>query len=89
MVLDVLWRMVSVLAASASSDLAAVTGAVLIGALLLAVLRLVQPATPADFPDAGRAVRSRAVRTGVPRHRDPDAPGRTRPRGPTGDMAVA
>ncbi|WP_430782135.1 DUF6412 domain-containing protein [Actinoplanes sp. G11-F43] len=35
------------------------------------------------------ALRSRAVRAGVPRHRDPDAPGRTRPRGPTGAPAAA
>lgn len=89
MLWDVLWRVVSMLATSGSPDLAAVAGSTLLGVLVVAVLRLVRPAATADGPRSGYKLRDQTIRVGVPRHRDPDAPGRTRPRGPTGDPAVA
>jgi hypothetical protein len=88
---DALWRLVGLLADASSSDLASGTSA-LVGVVLLAVLArvlVVRPALPADPRVYGGALRSRAERTGVPRHRDPDASGRTRPRGPTAAPAAA
>ena len=82
--LDAIWCMVSVLTDAGPSGLAlsAAAGVLLIAAVAAGVL-LLRGAT-ADRPaGAGRSLRSRAERAGVPRHRDPDAPGRTRPRGPT------
>jgi hypothetical protein len=91
MLLDALWRLVGMLAAASSSDLVAGTSA-LVGVVLIAVLARVLVVRPSGFGDVrgvGRALRRRSDRTGVPRHRDPDAPGRTRPRGPTSRPAVA
>jgi hypothetical protein len=88
---DALWRLVGLLADASSSDLASGTSA-LVGVVLLAVLArvlVVRPTMPADARAYGGALRSRAERTGVPRHRDPDASGRTRPRGPTAAPAAA
>ncbi|GAA2704502.1 MULTISPECIES: DUF6412 domain-containing protein [Actinoplanes] len=89
--MDALWRLVSMLASASSSEFVAGTSA-LVGVVLVAVLArvlLVRPAGFGDFRGAGRALRRRADRVGVPRHRDPDASGRTRPRGPTAAAAVA
>jgi hypothetical protein len=89
---DALWRLVSMLAeAAGTTDLAGGTTA-LVGVVLIAVLARVLLARPAPSPDgraAGGALRSRSERAGVPRHRDPDASGRTRPRGPTAAPAAA
>ncbi|MEU4620289.1 DUF6412 domain-containing protein [Actinoplanes sp. NPDC023801] len=88
---DALWRLVGLLADASSSDFASGTGA-LVGVVLLAVLARVlvlRPTIPADARATAGALRSRAERTGVPRHRDPDASGRTRPRGPTAAPAAA
>ncbi|GIE77010.1 hypothetical protein Aph02nite_29600 [Actinoplanes philippinensis] len=89
---DALWRLVSMLAeATGSSDLASGASA-LVGVVLIAVLArvlLVRRAPSADGHATAGALRTRAVRTGVPRHRDPDASGRTRPRGPTAAPAAA
>jgi hypothetical protein len=95
---DALWRLVGLLADASSSDLSTGTSALaggtsaLVGVVLLAVLArvlVVRPTIPADASAYGGALRSRAERTGVPRHRDPDASGRTRPRGPTAAPAAA
>ncbi|GAB3843012.1 hypothetical protein GCM10029963_16990 [Micromonospora andamanensis] len=91
--LGVLWYLVGVLAdagaASLLSGTAAVTGVLLTAVLAAAILL---PATAAD-PDlrvTRRMLRERSGRTGVPRHRDPDAAGRARPRAPTAaTLAVA
>ncbi|MDI6105667.1 DUF6412 domain-containing protein [Actinoplanes sp. NEAU-A12] len=89
---DALWRLVGMLAEAGSpSDLVSGTSA-LVGVVLLAVLArvlLVRPSGAADGRATAGALRSRSDRTGVPRHRDPDAPGRTRPRGPTPAPAAA
>ena len=64
----------------------------LAGVLVIAVLAagvLVTHRTAAAPGVAGLVLRTRAERAGVPRHRDPDAPGRTRPRGPTATLAAA
>lgn len=95
---DALCRLVGLLAEAGPSDLAGGTGALvggagaLVGLVLIAVLAhavLVLPAAGGVHRDAGFALRDRSARAGVPRHRDPDASGRTRPRGPTGAAAVA
>jgi hypothetical protein len=73
------------------SDLVGGTSA-LVGVVLIAVLArvlLVRPIGTADGRATTGALRSRADRAGVPRHRDPDASGRTRPRGPTAAPAAA
>ncbi|GAA1620164.1 DUF6412 domain-containing protein [Actinoplanes couchii] len=88
---DALSRLAGILAETGSSELAGGAGA-LVGVLLIAMfarMPLVRPVEGGGFRAGVSALRSRAVRTGVPRHRDPDAPGRTRPRGPTGPLAVA
>ncbi|SNY74735.1 DUF6412 domain-containing protein [Paractinoplanes atraurantiacus] len=63
-----------------------------VGALLVAVLAAVAAAThrsPVGAPQVTPGVlRQRAARI-LPRHRDPDAAGRTRPRGPTRRLAPA
>ena len=65
----------------------AVAGLLLI-TVLAAVAVLTRDAAPAAPPVTRRLLRQRAARSGVPRHRDPDAPGRTRPRGPTRPLAA-
>ncbi|WP_242625079.1 DUF6412 domain-containing protein [Krasilnikovia cinnamomea] len=84
---EAFWQVVSVLTDAGPTGLLAGTGAVasvlLIVALAAGVL-LSRRAASANPGITHRALRERAGRTGVPRHRDPDAAGRTRPRGPTG-----
>ncbi|MBL7255759.1 DUF6412 domain-containing protein [Paractinoplanes lichenicola] len=78
--LGAIWWLVSVLTDAGPSALAGV----LVVAALAAVVLLVVRQIPGDrTTGAGLALRARAGKTGVPRYRDPDAPGRTRPRGPT------
>jgi hypothetical protein len=63
-----------------------------VGVLLLVVAARVllggRPAAARPLVTRG-ALRDRARRVGVPRHRDPDASGRTRPRAPTTALAAA
>ena len=77
--LDAIWFLVSLLTETGPSGL---TG-LLLAAVLAAALTLLFRRSPARAEIAGRGLKQRADRAGVPRHRDPDAPGRTRPRGPT------
>ncbi|MGC5052352.1 DUF6412 domain-containing protein [Micromonospora sp. DT48] len=84
--LGVLWYLVGVLAdvgaGDALSGTAAVTGVLL--AALLATTALLPGATAGPaLRITRRTLRERSGRTGVPRHRDPDAAGRARPRAPT------
>ncbi|WP_240670214.1 DUF6412 domain-containing protein [Actinoplanes solisilvae] len=84
--LDALWQVIGSLTGATPS---AFSGLLLIAALAAAVLLLLRR-TAADRPaHSGLALRTRANSAGVPRHRDPDAPGRTRPRGPTARPAAA
>ncbi|WP_433788495.1 DUF6412 domain-containing protein [Actinoplanes sp. CA-252034] len=89
---DALWRLVGMLAEAAGTSEPALGTTALVGVVLIAVLTRVLLIRPAPAPDgraAGGALRSRSERAGVPRHRDPDASGRTRPRGPTAAPAAA
>lgn len=83
--------LVSVLTEAGPTGLLLGTGAIA-GVLLVAVFAtgaLGRRAAAVDPCATRRVLRERADRAGVPRHRDPDAPGRTRPRGPTGLLAAA
>jgi hypothetical protein len=84
--LDALWQVVGSLTGATPS---AFSGLLLIAALAAAVLLLLRGASHDRPAHAGQALRLRAERAGVPRHRDPDAPGRTRPRGPTARPVAA
>ncbi|NGM16337.1 DUF6412 domain-containing protein [Verrucosispora sioxanthis] len=91
--LGLLWHLVGVLAdvgaTSMLSGTAAVTGALLTALLAAAALIPALVADP-DLRITRRMLRERSGRTGVPRHRDPDAAGRARPRAPTtATLAVA
>lgn len=91
--LGVLWYLVGVLAdvgaSSMLSGTAAVTG-VLLAAVLSAAIQLCGVGVASDLRITRRVLRERSGRTGVPRHRDPDASGRARPRAPTAaTLAVA
>ena len=83
--LGTLWWLVGALTDAGPAGLAGV----LLVAAVAAVLLLARQAPASDPGIAGLALRHRAERAGVPRHRDPDAPGRTRPRGPTARPPVA
>lgn len=62
----------------------ALAGVLVVAALAAVVLLVVRQSRAGDDKTgAGLALRARADKAGVPRYRDPDAPGRTRPRGPT------
>lgn len=83
---EAFWRLVGVLTEAGPSGLLLGAGAiagVLLMAVLAATVLLGHRAASAPGGLSRQALRERARRTGVPRHRDPDAPGRTRPRGPT------
>ncbi|MEU4695415.1 DUF6412 domain-containing protein [Actinoplanes sp. NPDC023714] len=90
MLWEALWRLVGLLTDAGPTAMivgaASVAGVLLLTALTAgALLNFRAVANPL----AGRAaMRDRARRTGVPRHRDPDAPGRTRPRGPTRSLVA-
>ncbi|MFY1575964.1 DUF6412 domain-containing protein [Verrucosispora sp. WMMD703] len=91
--LGLLWYLVGVLAdvgaSSMLSGTAAVTGVLLAAVLAAGVLLTGTVADPA-LRVTRRMLRERSGRTGVPRHRDPDAAGRARPRAPTAaTLAVA
>ena len=78
--LGALWWLVSVLTDAGPSTLA---GVLLIAALAAVVLVVVRQVGGDGTAGARLGLRARAHKAGVPRYRDPDAPGRTRPRGPT------
>jgi hypothetical protein len=86
------WCLVSVLTESGPTGLllgaGAVAGVLLVTALAASVV--LSGRIAAASPGVSRRVlRERARRTGIPRYRDPDADGRTRPRGPTAAFAAA
>jgi hypothetical protein len=66
----------------------AMAGVLLLAVLAAAVPQRSQIAGPARGVTR-RSLRERTVRAGIPRHRDPDASGRSRPRAPTALLAVA
>ncbi|WP_341716113.1 DUF6412 domain-containing protein [Micromonospora sp. FIMYZ51] len=87
-----LWYLVGVLAdvgaSSMLSGTAAATG-VLLSVVLAASNLLHRVVTEPELRITRRVLRERSGRTGIPRHRDPDAAGRARPRAPTATLAVA
>ena len=87
-----LWHLVSLLTGAGPADLglgAGAAAAALLIAVLAAGILTGRRVTAADARVPGVGLHARAERTGVPRHRDPDAAGRTRPRGPTAAVAAA
>ena len=89
---EAFWHLGSVLTEAGPTGLlagAGVAAGVLLGVVITAgVLLGRRPATLGPSVTR-RVMRERAGRAGVPRHRDPDAAGRVRPRGPTGLVAAA
>jgi len=83
------WHLVSLLTGASPADSALAAAAVLLIAVLAAGMFTGRRLTAGDARIPGIGLRARAERTGVPRHRDPDAAGHTRPRGPTGVLAAA
>jgi hypothetical protein len=84
--LDAIWFLVSMLTEAGPSGLA---GLLLLAALATGLVLLFRGGAAERGAHAGRALRIRAERAGVPRYRDPDAAGRTRPRGPTARPSAA
>jgi len=94
--LGAFWRLVGVLTVGVLTEVGptgvVVATAVAAGVLLTAVVaarvlrRVGSGSGPLVTP---RVLRAQADRTGIPRHRDPDASGRPRPRAPTATLAVA
>ncbi|BBH70475.1 hypothetical protein ACTI_71600 [Actinoplanes sp. OR16] len=91
MLWEALWRLVGLLTDAGPTAMlvgaASVAGVLLLTAL--AASALLDSRAVANPPVSRAEMRDRARRTGVPRHRDPDAPGRTRPRGPTWSFVAA
>jgi hypothetical protein len=90
--LGTVWHLVGLLGDVGPGGLvvgtAAATG-VLLAAMVAATL-VVRPVVADTAPPVThRVLRENARRTGVPRHRDPDAAGRSRPRAPTAAPAAA
>ncbi|WP_309238288.1 DUF6412 domain-containing protein [Actinoplanes aureus] len=90
---EALWRLVGVLLTESGPTglllgAGAVAGVLLVTALTASML-LGGRFTATEPGTSRHWLRERARRTGVPRHRDPDAAGRTRPRGPTAALAAA
>jgi Family of unknown function (DUF6412) len=90
--LGLLWHLVGVLTDMGPGGLlagtAAATGVLL--AVMLAAAALPRRVTADARPLATRRIlREHAGRIGMPRHRDPDAAGRSRPRAPTVARAAA
>jgi hypothetical protein len=85
-------HLVSVLTEAGPTGLLVGTGSaaamLLIAVLAASVFSGQRPVAP-ELRVTRRILREQAGRTGVPRDRDPDAPGRTRPRGPTAALAAA
>ncbi|MCA2211306.1 DUF6412 domain-containing protein [Jidongwangia harbinensis] len=90
--LEAFWHLVSVLTDAGPTGLLAGAGAVagvLLGTVVAAGVRLGRRPAAIGPHVTRRVLRERTRRTGVPRHRDPDASGRVRPRGPTRPLAAA
>ena len=90
--LDALWYVVGLLAELGPGALVAGSAAaagVLIVAVLAARALLVGPVARSDVTATRQSLRERARQVRVPRHRDPDAAGRSRPRAPTAALAAA
>jgi Family of unknown function (DUF6412) len=90
--LGLLWHLVGVLTDMGSGGLlagtAAATGVLL--TVMLAASALPRHVAADTRPLVTcRILREHAGRTGIPRHRDPDAAGRSRPRAPTAALAAA
>jgi hypothetical protein len=82
----VLWHLVIALSDLGPAGLLAGTAAAaaMLLAAVVAAYALLRRAPASPNPRVStRALRERSDRTGVPRHRDPDASGRSRPRAPT------
>jgi hypothetical protein len=89
--LEALWRLVSMLTESGPTGLllgASAVAGVLLMTVLGASMGLAGRVAVTNPGVSRRVLRERARRTGIPRHRDPDADGRTRPRGPTAALAA-
>ena len=94
--LGALWRLVGVLTVGVLTEVSptsallatAVAASVLLTAVLAARVGRRVGSAPGPLVTR-RALRARADRTGIPRHRDPDASGRPRPRAPTATLAAA
>ena len=87
-----LWHLVGVLTDAGPAGLLAGTAAatgVLLTVMLAASVRLRRIEAEPGPRVTRRILRERAGMTGTPRHRDPDAAGRTRPRAPTTALAAA
>lgn len=90
--IGLLWHLIGMLADVAPSGLMAGSAA-MVGLLFITVLAarvlIGEVAEGCDPRAIGQGLRERARRMGVPRHRDPDACGRSRPRAPTTVPAAA
>ncbi len=90
--LGALWHLVGVLTDVGPTGLlvgtAAATG-VLLTAMLAASVLVRRLVAGNGLRVTRRVMRERAGRTGIPRHRDPDAAGQSRPRAPTAALAAA
>ncbi len=88
---DALWHLLGVLAEVGPASLLAGTAAAgLLLAAALALRVLVRCLVAGPGPRITRRIlRDRAGCPGVPRHRDPDARGHSRPRAPTAARAAA
>jgi hypothetical protein len=90
--LGALWHLLGVLTDVGPVGLVAGAGAlagVVLTAMLAARALRRRMAVRPGSRITGQVLRERASRTGVPRHRDPDAAGRARPRAPSADSAAA
>lgn len=88
----VLWHLIGILAEAGPSGVLTSSGAI-VGLLVIAVFAsralpgaIVASVDPLAVP---QGLRELARRTGIPRHRDPNASGRSRPRAPTTAPAAA
>jgi hypothetical protein len=87
-----LWHLVGVFTDMGPGGLLAGTAAataVLLAVMLAASALPRQVAAEVHPLVTRRILREQAGRTGMPRHRDPDAAGRSRPRAPTAALAAA
>jgi hypothetical protein len=88
----VLWHLVGVLTDAGPGGLlvgAAVATGLLLIAILAASILLRRVGAGSGVRVTRRVLRERTGRAGIPRHRDPDAAGQSRPRAPTTALAVA
>jgi hypothetical protein len=89
--LGAFWRLVGVLTEIGPAGVlvgTAVAAGVLLAAML-AVRVLCRAASGSGPLVTRRVLRAQADSVGIPRHRDPDASGRPRPRAPTAALAAA